>query len=107
MKKSLLITIIKQFIGEYEWRHRNTILIIVSLIFSYVILTSTELHDLILNLGDIGYLGGFLVGIFYTSGLTTIPATTGLFILGENLNPILLSAIAALGAILSDYIIYL
>jgi len=104
--KPILVKLLRHFLDEYQWRHRNTIFIIVSLFFSYAILTSQYVHNLVLNLGDFGYLGSFIVGMLFTYALTTIPATVGLFLLGENLNPILIALIGAGGAVLSDYIIY-
>ncbi|MBI4010365.1 MAG: hypothetical protein HY361_04235 [Candidatus Aenigmarchaeota archaeon] len=106
MKKGGFIKFIRSFIGEYEWKRRNTILIILSLIISYAILTSQYTHNLILSLGDYGYLGSFIIGLFYTYSLTTIPATAGFFLLGESLSPLLLALFGALGSLLGDYIIY-
>lgn len=96
----------RHLIGEYAWTHRNTILFILSILLSYILLTSQHTHDLISSLGNFGYLGSFIVGMFYTYTLTVAPATIGLFILGETLNPLLLALTGAAGAVLSDYIIY-
>ncbi len=97
---------IRHLIGEYTWTHRNTILFILSILLSYILLTSQYTHDLISSLGNFGYLGSFIVGMFYTYTLTVAPATVSLFVLGETLNPLLLALTGAAGAVLSDYIIY-
>ena len=105
-KNRKLVKFIRYFIDEYQWRHRNTIFIILSIILSYVLLTSQYIHDLVVGLGSLGYLGSFIVGMFFTYALTTIPATIGLFLLGESLDPLLIALVGAAGAVVSDFLIY-
>ena len=96
----------KFIVGDYIWRRRSTAFVILSIIIAYMFLTSSYIHQSIENLGYFGYLGSFIIGIFYTYSLTTVPATVGLFIIAENLNPILIALTGAAGSVLSDFIIY-
>ena len=104
--KTELAKIIKNLIGKHHWKHRNTIFLIISIYFSYAILTLQAVQNLILNLGNLGYLGSFVVGIFFTYALTTVPATASFFILGKTLNPLLIALAGATGTLISEYIIY-
>ena len=106
INKNTAVKPLRHFVGKYIWQHGNKILIILGIFLSYALLTSQYLHEQIPNLGYFGYLGGFIVGMFYTFYLTAIPATVGLFILGETLNPLSLALLGAAGAVLSDFIIY-
>ncbi|MEW6063131.1 MAG: hypothetical protein AB1571_02055 [Nanoarchaeota archaeon] len=94
-------------IENIVWKHRNTALIILSIIVAIVILRSEAIFDFIHKLGNLGYIGVFLSGIFFSYGLTTAPAISILYLLAKNFNSIFLVAlIGSLGALLSDYIIF-
>ena len=89
-----------------KWRYENTALLIVSLVgFAY--LTKTPLLDsTIKNLGDLGYLGAFIVGIFFVSTFTVAPAAVILFHLANTLHPVEVALLAGLGAMVGDFIIF-
>lgn len=89
-----------------KWRYENTALLLVSLA-AFAYLAQTPLLDQIIkSLGDLGYLGAFIVGIFFVSTFTVAPAAVILFHLAERLNPIEVALLAGLGAMLGDYIIF-
>lgn len=93
-------------IEELEWKHRNLILLAISIAIAYYILKSGYLQPFVSGLGNLGYVGSFFTGLFFAYGLTTAPAAVTLFILSENLNPFLIAFTAAFGAVLSDYLIF-
>ncbi len=61
------------------------------------------LHDLIISLG---YFGTFVSGMLYTYGFTTPFATALLLVFDGSVNIFLAAAIAGLGAVVSDLIIF-
>ena len=93
-------------IEKFEWRHHNTILLIVSIISAYFIFTSQYLQTIISKFGELGYIGGFVSGIFFTNSLTFAPATAVLFLLSKTLNPFLIALVGAAGSLISEYIIF-
>ncbi len=97
---------IKNFVGDYQWEHRNAFFIILSIIVAYILLKSQLIHNSIATIGDLGYIGSFVAGLFYAYTLTAIPATASLFLLGGQLNPILIAITGAAGAVLGDYMIF-
>lgn len=93
-------------IERFQWKHKNVVFLLVSLLFAYVILKSNIIQNFMSTSGDWGHLGSFLLGIFFPYGLTVIPATAGFLILAENLSPVLIALIGATGAVISDYLIF-
>lgn len=93
-------------IDRFRWKHKNLIFIIISIFFAYIILKSDVIQSLVSTTEKWGYLDSFLVGIFFPYGLTVIPATAAFLVLANNLNPFLMAAIGAIGAVISDYIIF-
>lgn len=104
MNKKLEKTIIK--IEKFEWKHHNIILLIVSFLIAYYILKSGYFYVFISKLGDLGYAGSFIGGIFFAYGLTAAPAAVALYVLGKTLNPFFIALVAASGAVISDYLIF-
>lgn len=89
-----------------HWHYENTALLIVSII-AFAFLTQTEIVDkLIQQIGNLGYLGSFIVGIFFVSTFTVAPAAIILFNLAERLNLVGVAVLAGLGAMLGDYVIF-
>lgn len=58
------------------------------------------------SLGDLGLVGAFVAGIFFVSSFTVAIAGVGLFFMAETMNPITLSLVAGLGAVIGDYLIF-
>lgn len=93
-------------INTYEWKHRNLILLAASVIAAYYMFRSPAVTLFIEGLGDFGYPAAFMMGLFFSYGITTPPATAALFDLGTNLNPFIIAAIGAIGSVISDFIIF-
>jgi membrane protein DedA with SNARE-associated domain len=105
IRKRVKTTIINR-IEEFEWKHRNLIFLLLSVIIATIILKSAFIQDFIKNIGIFGYLGSFIVGLFFPYGLTTVPATATFLILAKDLNPFFVALIGAIGALISDYLIF-
>ncbi|MEM5797720.1 MAG: hypothetical protein QW818_02685 [Candidatus Aenigmatarchaeota archaeon] len=92
---------------KYQWKYRNLILLITSFVVGYYILRSPQVEYFIHLLGNFGYLASFVAGIFFTYGLTAVPATAILFTLGQDLNPFLIAFTGAIGSVISNYFLFI
>ncbi len=104
MKKLARHRGILEIINDFNWRHKYTILILLSIFLAYFILTS-HINDLVVQLGILGYIGSFVAGFFFALTITAVPATASLFVLSENLNPLIVAVVGSLGSIVSNYIL--
>ena len=93
-------------IEKFEWKYKNLILLVVSLVGAYFILQSEFLHSFLTKAGDFGYIGSFVAGILFTNTLTVAPATAVIFLLSETSHPVFIALFGSLGALLSDYVIF-
>ncbi len=59
-----------------------------------------------MGIGSLGYLGAFIIGIFFVSTFTVVPATVILFYLAKEMNVFEVALLAGLGAMLGNYIIF-
>jgi len=91
---------------EYEWKHYNTILIILVILLTLETFLNGSLEIFLRSLSTYGYLGGFISGFLFTYGITTPFAIATLFILAENLNIWILTLIGTLGGLIGEYFIY-
>src|SRR3989344_9192231 len=89
------------------WNHRNTFYILISIIVAVYILKSDFVYNIIKNTGGLGYIDAFFVGMFFSYGFTTMPAISVLFIIASYLNPFYVALLGSLGAVLSDYLIFI
>lgn len=89
-----------------RWKYENTALLVVSLVL-LIYLAQTPLLDMIIRkAGELGYLGAFIVGIFFVSTFTVAPAAIILYHLADKLHPTEVALLAGLGAMIGDYIIF-
>lgn len=93
-------------IEKFEWKHRNLSFFLISIALAYFILKSNYIQVLIAHMGTFGYLGSLIAGLFFSYGLTVIPAMATLLILAENLNPFLIALFGAVGATAGNYLIF-
>jgi hypothetical protein len=97
---------LKQLKKWRRWKYENTALLIVSLIAFFFLAQTPLLDSAITSLGNLGYIGAFIVGIFFVSTFTVAPAAVILFHLAETLHPIEVALLAGLGAMLGDFFIF-
>src|SRR3989344_2584957 len=64
------------------------------------------IKNFILGLGELEYVGAFVSGLFFSYGLTTAPAVSMIYIISRNLHPVDVAAFGAIGAFLSDFLIF-
>ncbi len=93
-------------IERFEWRHRNLFFLLISIALAYFILKSSFIQTFVANAGAFDYLGSFIVGLFFSYGLTAIPATATFLILSESLNPFIIALIGAMGATIGNYFLF-
>lgn len=96
-------------IKGYEMKYENLLLLLISCIVVYMILTPPYLQVLekaIRASGQYGYFGVLIAGSFFAYGITSPIAAAVLIAFGSSLNPILIAAIGAAGATFSDFIIF-
>ena len=92
---------------EYtNWKYKNTFLLIISLIVFFYFADTPTVENFISWIGNLGYLGAFLTGIFFVSTFTVTPAAVVLFFLADKLNPFEVALLAGAGAMVGDYLIF-
>ena len=89
-----------------HWKYRNLTLLIISIVFALFLSRLEQFHIFLLRLGELGYIGGFIAGVLFTSSFTIATAIVILLILAEKLSPIELGLLAGFGAVLGDLIIF-
>ncbi len=92
--------------AQTELKIFHFVILLVSVAAAGYLLASPDFYKIIVSLNSLGYIGAFIAGIFFSSMFTTVPATVTLFVLGSSLNPLLIAPIAALGAVIADFLIF-
>ncbi len=103
-KKKVLKILTK--LKKFEINHKNIILLAVSFFLAYFILKSENVAAFVAGLNNLNYLGTFVMGMFFSYGFTTAPAAATLYLMAKNLNPFFVAVTAAIGAVISDLIIF-
>lgn len=88
------------------WRYYNTSLLLFSFYILYLLGDTTAVHHFIAYIGTFGYIGAFIVGIFFVSTFTFIPSGVLLFQLAQSLNPFYVALFGGGGAVIGDYLIF-
>lgn len=89
---------------HHKWRYPNLTLLIISLVVAFLLIKFGWLDGVVNKLGEFGYIGVFIVGIFFVSTFTVAPAGAVLFSFAQDLNPILVGVLGGTGAMLGDYL---
>lgn len=89
-----------------NWQYKNIALLIVSLLLLFFFIDTPLIQNLIKSIGRLGYIGAFIVGIFFVSIFTVSPSAVILFNLAKELDPIAIAVIAGAGAVIGDYLIF-
>ena len=89
-----------------HWPYKNTTLLALSLVAFLYLARTPEVESFIKSIGNLGYLGAFITGIFFVSTFTVAPAAIVLFNLADHLHPVEVALLAGLGAMIGDYIIF-
>ncbi len=91
------------------WKHykyKNVTIFLLSLIVGFLLARFEAFHNLLLNLGEFGYLSAFLVGILLVSTFTMPTGVVMLLVLAEKYHILELGIIAGIGSVVGDFIIF-
>ena len=91
------------------WHHvkyKNLIILFLSIIFALILSRFEVLHQFLLNLGNLGYIGAFIAGMLFVSTFTVATGAVILLVLAEKLSPVEIGIIAGFGAVLGDFTIF-
>lgn len=94
-------------IGKFHLKHQNTVLLLISFVFTYYLVRSGLVDVVVHFLGNFGYASAFVLGFLFSFGFTTTPASATLFFLAKQINPFAMAFIAAIGAAISNLTIYM
>jgi uncharacterized membrane protein YdjX (TVP38/TMEM64 family) len=89
-----------------NWRYKNTFFLILSLIILYFVADLDIVKTAIQSLGEWGYLGAFVIGIFFVSTFTVAPSILVVYYLAQTLNPWEVAIFAGVGAVVGDTLIF-
>lgn len=89
-----------------NWQYKNTTLLILSLVLFFMLSQLPAFKNFISYIGNFGYIGAFVSGVFFVSVFTVAPAGVVLFFLADTLNPLWVATFAGFGAVLGDYLIF-
>lgn len=88
------------------WKYKNLTLFFVSILAAFTLTRFEQFQNLLLTLGDYGYLGAFFAGLLFVSTFTVAFGVIILSVLAQYLSPIEIGLIAGLGAVVGDLIIF-
>lgn len=94
---------------QKQWRHwhyKNTILMILGLAGFYYLAKVPAVDNAVRQIGELGYLGAFMAGVFFVSTFTVAPAAVVLYHLADRLHPVEVALLAGLGSMVGDYLIF-
>lgn len=95
------------FFEHYRhWRYKNSTLLLLSIILFFIFADSPFIASAIKSMGDWGYAGAAIVGIFTVFTFTTAPALTVIYYLSETHNHLELAVLAGIGSVIGDFLIF-
>ena len=90
----------------HDFRYKNITLFLISIIVAFIISRYEPLHNFLLSIGGLGYIGAFLAGILFVSTFTVATGAVILLVLAERLSSAEIGIIAGLGAVVGDLTIF-
>ncbi len=90
----------------FHLNHQNTVLLLLSFVFTYYLVKTGLVNIVVEFLGNFGYLSALVLGFLFSFGFTTTPASATLFFLAKHINPLGMAFIAGIGASVSSLMIY-
>ena len=91
---------------EYMGKYPKFLLFFITIILSYLIFSSSASLPFRHTIVSLGYIGTFLVGIFFAYSYTAAPATALFLILAKEQNIFISGLIGGLGALVGDLVIF-
>lgn len=90
----------------HHTRHKNLILLILSVVISIYLSTQPWFLSFLHSVGGLGYLGAFIAGVFFVSTFTVPACIVFLTVLHQHLSVPEIVIIAALGALVGDFLMF-
>ncbi len=87
-------------------RYQGIFLLILGVIIALFLSQQDFFYHFIGSLGSMGYLGSFLLGIFFVSSISVATSILGLLQLAEIQNIALIAISAGIGAVIGDLVIF-
>lgn len=88
------------------WHYKNTTLLVLSIFFLFLISGSSFAQTVLSSMGNLGYAGAYLSGLFFVFVFTVAPAAVVLGHLSDLLNPFWLAIVAGIGSVTGDFLIF-
>ena len=89
-----------------HYKYKNLTFLFLSFILAFFVFQYEPLHEFLLHLGKLGYVGAFIAGILFVSTYTVATGAIILLVLAESLSPIEIGIIAGLGGVVGDFTIF-
>jgi len=92
--------------GKNKWKYKNLTVVFFSVVLAVILSRIEVFHSLLLHLGNFGYVGAFIAGMFFVSTFTVATSALVLLVLAETLSPLEIGLIAGFGAVVGDILIF-
>ncbi len=89
-----------------HWKYKNSTLLLISLALFLVLARTPTIQRAFESVGDWGYFGAIIIGMFSVMTFTAGPSLVVLYYLAEQHNTIELSLLAGIGSVIGDFIIF-
>lgn len=89
-----------------KWKYKNIFFTILGILVAIFLSRNPYLHNFLVQLGDLGYIGAFFAGMLFVSTFSVATGALILFILAESLHPLEIGLIAGVGGVIGDLMIY-
>jgi len=91
---------------QISWKYKNSLFLAVSLVALYFLADTEIAKQFLVRMGDWGYFGALLAGIFFVSTFTVAPSILVIYYLSQTLNPWEVALFAGIGAMIGDVLIF-
>ena len=88
------------------WKYKNLTIVGLSVLLMIFLSRIEAFEYFLLHLGNFGYFGAFIAGIFFVSMFTAASSGLILIILSQNLSTLEIALIAGMGAVVGDLLIF-
>lgn len=90
----------------HRYHYKNLTYLFISIVIAMLLLQNQSFRNMLVHLGNYGYVGAFIGGVLFVSTFTVSIGTVLLIILTSTLHPIEIGIIAGLGAVMGDVAIF-
>jgi len=88
-----------------HWKYHNTFLLLLSFLAIYIFSRTEDYVNFLDLISGLGFFGVFLIGMFFVSTFTVVPATVVLVSLASSTSLFELAVYAGAGGVVGDYFI--